>query len=351
MRLRRPFLAVPLVLLGLVTAAPAHAADPGTVVGHLLLPSQVREYAGIQVLSAFDGTAYRLAIRRSGAIEPLPVAPSRAPFDVDIGPDRSGRPRLVYTRCTVETENGGLGNRNTGCDLVSLSLAGGGERSVRGANTEANEFAPTVWRGRIAFARAAKGREHPVVYTTALDATHAAVKRLPAIPRRERGFPTHYGGIAELELHGNRLAQIVGLDAGGFLTEVRVVDVAHGSSRELLRAGIGEGGQYFAGIGFARGYLEWVYSFGGSGGGELIPGIFRARLTSGELTRADFPQAVDGNVVGFAPFAADRAYMTDARAEEDGCGDDIDPATGTRRQCRLVQSGRLVFGRRLRGRF
>jgi hypothetical protein len=349
-RLHRPFLAAPLVLLGLGTAGAANAADPGTVVGHLLLPSQVREYAGIHVLSAFDGTAYRLAIRRSGAIEPLPVAPSQAPFDVDIGPDRSGRPQLVYTRCTVERTNFGLGNRNTGCNLVSLSLDGSGERPVRGANTAANEFAPTVWRGRVAFARAAKGRRHPIVYTTTLDATHAAVKRLPAIPRRERGYPTRDGEIDELELHGNRLAQIVDLDAGGALTEVRIVDVARRRSRELLRVGVGEGGQYFAGIGFAGGYLEWVYSFGGSGGGELIPGIFRARLKSGELTRADFPQAVDGNVVGFAPFAADRAYMTDTRLAEDGCGDDIDPATGTPRQCRLIQSGRLIFGRRLRER-
>src|SRR6201999_1310454 len=134
------------VLASLVcAAASASAAEPDTVVDHLQRPTAIRDYAGVQVISVFEGRAYRLAIRRTGRIEELPVAPSRAPFDVNIGPDRNGRPQLVYTRCTRERGTD-IGNINTGCDLVLLSLAGGGERPVRGANTPANEFAPTLWR-------------------------------------------------------------------------------------------------------------------------------------------------------------------------------------------------------------
>src|SRR3954452_10038774 len=107
MRPHRSLLAAPLVMLALVTAGPASASV--TVVGGVARPTTIREYAGIEVLSDFDGTTYRLAIRRGGAIERLPVAPSRAAFDVDIGPDRAGRPTLVYTRCKVDHPDVELG--------------------------------------------------------------------------------------------------------------------------------------------------------------------------------------------------------------------------------------------------
>jgi hypothetical protein len=149
------------VALALAMCAPANAAD--TRVAELQRPSTIRSYAGIQVFSAFDGSADRLSIRRGGAIEQLPVAPSQVPFDVDIGPDRNGRPQLIYTRCQTErTEDYGYTafgtNGYQGCDLVTYSLAGRGERRVQGANTAAgNEFAPTLWKGRIAFARQTPG--------------------------------------------------------------------------------------------------------------------------------------------------------------------------------------------------
>src|SRR4051812_6966690 len=156
----RSLLVVPLVLLGLVAVAPAEAVQPDTVVAQLRRPSAIRDYAGIQVLSVFENGSYRLAIRRAGRLETLPVKPSKAAFDVDIGPDRAGRPTLVYTRCTHERD-AELGNTNTGCDLVLLSLSGGGERPVRAAGTRDNEFAPTVWRGRGAVPRPAPGGGGP----------------------------------------------------------------------------------------------------------------------------------------------------------------------------------------------
>jgi hypothetical protein len=346
MRRHRSVLTVPLVLMGLVAAAPASGAEPDAVVDHLRRPSAIRAYAGIQIVSVFEGGAYRLAIRRAGRIEQLPVAPSTVPFDVDIGPDRNGRPELVYTRCRRE-RGAEIGNSSTGCDLVLLSLAGGAERRVRNANSSANEYAPTLWRGRVAFARSAKGRENPVVYTAELAAPRGrAARRVPGVPRRERGSRATDGHVVELELHGDRLAQILDLNAGGLLAEVRLVGIARRTSRELLRVGTGEGGQYFAGVGFAGGYVHWAYSWV-AGGGELIPGIFRSRLSSGALTRADYPRLVAGQIVGLAPFAADRVYMIDAQLADDGCGEDLQ---ANFRPCQLIQSGPLVFGRRLRTR-
>jgi hypothetical protein len=335
---------VPLVLLGLIVAAPAGAAEPDTVVAQLRRPTAVREYRGVQVVSVFANGVYRLAVLRASRLEQLPVAPSKAAFDVDIGPDRSGRPALVYTRCTRERD-ATFRHANSGCDLVVLSLSGGGERRVRAANTRANEFAPSLWRGRIAFARSVTGRTDPVVYVADL-ARPGSARRVPGLPRRERSSPVTDGQVIELELHGDRLAQVLELNAGGSLAEVRLVAVARRTSRELLRVGVGEGGQYFAGVGFAGGYVHWVYGVA-AGGGELIPGIFRSRLSSGALTRADVPRIAGGQIVGLAPFAADRAYMTDARLQEGGCGDGYDTG-GVRRPCQLIRSGPLAFGSRLR---
>lgn len=342
MRRHRSLLALPLVLIGLAGAAPASAADPDTVVEHLRRPSAIRDYAGIQVLSVFEGGAYRLAIRRGGTIEQLPVAPSTVAFDVDIGPDRNGRPELVYTRCTRE-RGADIGNRSTGCDLVVLSLgsgSGSGERPVRAANTPANEFAPTLWRGRIAFARSTKGRENPGVYIVEPGRGGARTfRRVPSAPRRERGSRPTDVIVDELELHGDRLAEVLDLNAGGLLGEVRLVGLARGTNRELLRVGVGEGGQYFAGVGFAGGYVHWAYSWV-AGGGAMIPGVFRYRLASGALTRADYPRLVAGQIVGLAPFAADRVYLIDAQLADSGCGEDLQ---GKFRPCQLIQSGPLVF--------
>lgn len=342
MRLRRSLLLAPLAL-ALVASAPASAAD--TVVAQLLRPSQVRAYADIQVFSAFQDGAYRLAIRRHGRVEMLPVASSRAPFDVDIGPDRNGRPQLIYTRCTVQRggQNEGT-NHGRGCDLVLLSLAGGGrERPVRGANTQANETRPTLWRGRIAFARQNTGRELPVVYTRALASPRSRPStRLPGIPQRTAGRRTRSGDVVELELFGDRLAQIVTYDAGiaPVRSDVRLVDVSDRSSRALARVGVGEGGQYFVGIGFAGGHLAWAFQ--SVTGSEQMPGIYRHRLSTGELSRAAVSRLVEGTVVGLALFAADGAYLIGSDLPAEGC-DEVPGDQPDGDLCELVRSQPLRF--------
>jgi hypothetical protein len=323
MRRFRSLLVAPLVFT-LAASAPASAAD--TVVAHLLRPSAIRSYADIQVFSAFEAGVYRLAIRREGQVEILPVAPSQAPFDVDIGPDGKGRPQLIYSRC------------NPGCDLFRFSLAArGSEQPVRNANSPAHEFAPTLWNGRIAFARARSGRDRPVVYTRELATPRSRPsKRLPAVPRRARGEPAKGGRIAELELSGDHLAQIVSFQAQGQLSELRLVGISDGRTRKLARIGVGEGGQFLAGIGFADGHLGWAR--GGEGGG-----IYRYRLSNGELSRAGQPRVVDFHVFGLALFAADGAYMIDAQLDSDGCGEVSGVFPPVFRPCQLIRSQPLSF--------
>ena len=308
-------------MVALVATGPASAAD--TVVGHTQRPTAIRTYAGIQVFSAFQGTlleggSYNLAILRGGKTELLPVAPSAAPFEADIGPDRDGKPRLVYTRCT---------GRKLGCDLFTLSLATGArEQAVSAANTSRNEMAPTLWRGRIAFARESPNGARAVIYTRRLgDPPSRASRRLPG------------GVIAELELHRDRLAQILKA-AGSF--EIRVARISTRRTRALARVGVGEGGQYFAGIGFAAGYLAWA-----RGGG--LAGIYRHRFSNGTRSRAGFPALVDFQVIGLAPFGRAGAYMVDWQpGSADGCGgEEAVPPAGLPlvRPCQVIRSDSLKF--------
>src|SRR5919206_3367325 len=161
--MRRILLAAALTVLALPAAANAQTvATPGAATG-------VREFAGNLVFSQFDRTAnrYFLTVRRAGAAAPerLPVAPSGRPFDADIGSDSSGRPALVYSRCSNPP---GVAS---GCDLFVSSLDGAtGERPVRNANDpNHNDTNPTLWRGRIAWARdyGAADAPNPIVYTKA----------------------------------------------------------------------------------------------------------------------------------------------------------------------------------------
>jgi hypothetical protein len=325
-------------MLALVATSPANAAD--TVVAHAQRPTAIRTYAGIQVFSAFEGTLleggiYRLAILRDGKTELPPVAPSQAPFEADIGPDHNRRPQLIYSRCT---------GRHSGCDLFTISLeSGASEQPVSAANTARNELAPTLWNGRIAFARQSKNGSRAVVYTRKLsDPPSKSSKRLPGIQYGARfpGIPgarIKSGEITELELYGDRLAEIIKL---ADISEIRVVRISTRRTRPLARVGVGEGGQYFAGIGFADGYLAWAR------GGELA-GIYRHRFSTGELSRAAFPRLVDFLVIGLAPFTPTGAYMVDWQpGSADGCGgeEEVPPAGFPLvRPCQVIRAEHLKF--------
>ena len=102
----------------------------------------ISEYGGVLAFSAYDGRTrrYRLMIRRPGArAERLPVPARSAPFDVDLGPGpRRGTVAAVYSRC------------RPGCDVHRFILGGRREQRLR---RRGSERLPSIWRGRIAFAR------------------------------------------------------------------------------------------------------------------------------------------------------------------------------------------------------
>lgn len=199
-----------------------------------------------------------------------------------------------------------------------------------------------MWKGRIAFARVTPGQDKAVVYTRNLDSARRS-ERLPAFPQRFQGHRTISGDVVELELYRDTLAQITTFDAGRTPagSEVRLVDVSGRTVRQVSGVSVGEGGQYFTGLGFADGHLGWAFDWI-AGGASLIPGIYRYQLSTGKLARADFSPLLGADVAGLAMFSAHGAYMIDAQFTTGGCGETLGERPAFR-PCQFIRSDRLDF--------
>ncbi|HEV2769374.1 MAG TPA: hypothetical protein VGV40_04240 [Solirubrobacteraceae bacterium] len=159
--------------------------------------------------------AFRLVADRGpdGEPAPLPVGQRGAPFDVDVGPGPDGRPVAVYSRCAREprplpaTWPAVAPATGRGCDLFAYSFATRAERPVQGANLpDTSEFLPSIWRGRIAFARVFEQRPGlagtaPQLYVRELD-PGGRTRRQAGGPRGRSGLP----GPTSLDLYKDRLA-------------------------------------------------------------------------------------------------------------------------------------------------
>jgi hypothetical protein len=282
---RKALIAVALLgaLLLPATADAVPLASPGAA-------TAVREHQGILVFSQFDQATsqYRLAIRRPGAAAPelLPVAPADRTFDADIGLGAAG-PQLVYTRCD-ET-----------CNLFTYNLGGGpqGERAIRNANDpEHNDIAPTIWRGRIAWARIYGEQidRQVIVYTKSLTAPRSRPStRLPGVPVRRCGDfgpttcgPTSGRTVESLELWGDNLAQTVTYGcrncSGISQKELRLVRVSTRQASQVAFQVSGLSGQSLIGPSFQNGFLSWYRACLGDPaaceGGRAQPWRFNLRL-------------------------------------------------------------------------
>jgi hypothetical protein len=124
-----------------------------------LQTGRLSAYAGQVVWSQHISQDVNVLMRwRAGRVDRLPVRSRKMPFDLDLGPDARGRAVAVYSRCAGE--NGALPDRN--CDVYQLSLTSGRERRLRRVSTSrASEYAPTIWRGNIAYASARRSGLKP----------------------------------------------------------------------------------------------------------------------------------------------------------------------------------------------
>jgi hypothetical protein len=295
------------ILLVLALAVAALAAPASALAVPVAAPAgatAVREYQGTIVFSQFDRATsqWRLAIRRAGQPpQLLPVAPGDREFDADIGPDSNGNPQLIYQRCG-ET-----------CDLFVYSLSGaGGERPVRNANDpERHDTQPTLWRGRIAWARIYGEQQDRkvVVYTKRLtDPRSKRSTRLPGVPERRCGDSepdicntTTGRSVDALELFGDNLAEVVGYlcrgCSGTSQAELRLVRVSTRRSAMIAFQAVGLGGQQLIGPSFVPGgTLAWYKACLGDPEGcrNNAGGPFRYSLSRRTYTKATGPVRVDG---------------------------------------------------------
>jgi hypothetical protein len=109
---------------------------------------EVAAYGGKVVWSrrvdvGFD-LEYRLVETTPAGPRDLPVAQSREPFQLDIGPGADGAPVAVYVRCA----------EGTYCDIYRYDFARRQESRVAGVSgPRCSATEPAIWRGRIVFIR------------------------------------------------------------------------------------------------------------------------------------------------------------------------------------------------------
>lgn len=238
-----------------MTVTPAAADDVAAVSA----ATPVSAWGGYVLWSAYDASTQTYALTEFGpsGLVRLPVPVRRAPFDVDVGPDRNGRPAAVYSRCARDAAS--PLDLPSGCDVWKLDLTSGREQLVRSVSSPTgSETTPSIWRGRIAFARRyerGRGLERRVaILYVQRRASSRRLIRLPGgpIPRCEPAAQRDLceasikAGPASLDLAGRRLAfrwlHVGGSTEGvGLATEVGIVDVTRSVSQLLDGRDIGGG--------------------------------------------------------------------------------------------------------------
>jgi hypothetical protein len=146
--------------------SPASALGEQEVVAEVPGAVGLTAYGGHVVWSAPDPAtgSWRLMRWHDGAVAPLAVPERSVPFDADVGPDRRGRPVVVFSRCGREPPMSRYyamidWTKARRCDIWRLSLGGGVLRRVRGVNTAGgSETTPSIWGDSIVFQRRRPGR-------------------------------------------------------------------------------------------------------------------------------------------------------------------------------------------------
>lgn len=221
-------------LAALAAAAPAQADD---LVAEVSRDTPIAAYGGRLAWSAYDATSarYRLMIAPFGGVPAAaPVAPSRRPFDVSLGPGAGHRVVALYTRCATA--------KGTGCDIYRYSLAARHESKLSFSSPREDEAWPAQWGDRVAFVRRhsnGKGEDPScdVPYVKTLSST--------APPRKlDRGS---CGGTTGLSLRGERIVQITfgSPPTTRFQSQVRLLSARGGAVRVLARQSSGEESNLF----------------------------------------------------------------------------------------------------------
>jgi hypothetical protein len=273
--------------LAVAVIAPAAHAAP-TVLATERAATPVAAWNSTVAWSHFDTGAgdYQLVVSRDGAApQPLAIAPSPVPFDVDLGTNRNGSTYAVYTRCaTPGTSPGGPPARGTGCDVYRASVATGVEQRLASLSSPSwDERDPTIFRGEIAFIRTETHgrRTFDVLRTANTTSGSRGTRALVKVPVRS-------GGLAAPELSFDRIAYIrTGRGPYGFGEEaVHVRPLRADRDRTVYRAvSGGANSATVTGISLTEDLaaFTWARTNNGSGAGNRL---VRFTLSNGRLAYA-----------------------------------------------------------------
>jgi hypothetical protein len=144
------------------------------------------------------------------------VRTSSSPFDPDAGVSSTGRTVVVYTRCA------GVSGNN--CDIYRTD--GVSESKVKGASTSrCSEFAPSIWKGVIAFARSGSKRCNGL-YLKGKGPALRLDKRVPA----------------DTDIRNNRVAYLFTPNARQ--TVIRIITLSRqGGGSQIVVSGVRSGGE------------------------------------------------------------------------------------------------------------
>lgn len=266
----------------LLCLAPAATASAATRVTDLKDTTTLSEYDGWLLYSRSDGSRYHLAVLHEGTSRDLAVPPQKQVFDADAGPDSHGDPSAVVSLCRGS------------CDLFVIGLQAGDRlRPVRNANTKGrDEIAPSVWRGRLVFARR-YSKDDVVPYTKLLRAPrHRPSDRLAGLPDERCGAvdpprcrPIEDVDLARMDLWGRWVGQSWTYQPKGFpgfrQNEIRLTNVKRTDTRQVAAMTTGLGGQTYLGPAFADGRLAFFKACHGDPGGcaPSTSGALRYRIS------------------------------------------------------------------------
>ena len=280
--------ALALAALAAGVLAPAADAAPITLSTEQRA-TPIAAWAGTVAWSSYDAAAgnYRPMVSRNGAeAQPVAVAPSAAPFDLDLGTNRNGSTYAVYSRCsTPGAQIPGRGTvAATGCDIYRLSLATGVEQPLHSISSPRfDERDPTIFRGEIAFIRTERhaGRTEDVLRIANTTSGARGTRALVRVPARR-------GGLSSPELSFGRVAYIRGdrgpTRAGELVVHVRTLHTGRDRAVYAARSG-GANFANIAGLSITDDIkaFTWARTNLGSGTGNRI---VRYDLATGRLSYA-----------------------------------------------------------------
>jgi hypothetical protein len=305
-------------VVGFTAAVKPAAADE--LIATTTRPTPLSAYGGRLVWSNYDAATHEYALMTNalGVTAAVPVRSRSVPFDVDLGPDdRTFHIVAVYSRCRQDPplrRNPAIGNviaqmpdwaRGRRCVIYKFDFETG--REIRVASTSApgaSEFLPSIWNGRIAFARVRERRKgqagsHPHIY---LQPGHRKARRVPGGARSKQRFctgkPRRCRALVEpgptaIDLRGTRLVFV--WDSGGPSSAAYLDVIGHASNvrrRLLLEGGSGNvQAEEMVSPTIEGGHVLWGFIRFGN---DMINQLLRYK-TSGGIEEARLPLQAPGD--------------------------------------------------------